>query len=117
MSKKHSVTVTKIVCNKPSESSGDEVYLLYQADAGNQYRVPEELKSSHSMDDKDDEDTWNVNLEMQFDYEVLLQIWDNDDVNPDYLQSYDFEPGSGSSSVRLKNTNDADYTIYYTYNY
>ena len=113
MGKRHSVTITKIVCNESSENEGDELYLLYQADGGNQYRFPEKLKSSHEMED---DDTWNLSLVLEFDYEVILELWDNDDVNPDYLQSHDFQPGSGSSSIQLRNTNDADYTVYYTYN-
>ena len=115
MAKRHTVKITQIICNDPSENEGDELYLLYQADGGNQYRYPEKLKRSHEMDDNDDEDTWNVNLELNFDYEVILQLWDNDDANPDYLQSHDFQPSSGSGSIELKNTNDADYTVYYEY--
>lgn len=117
---KHSIRVNSIRCNATSESGvtdGDEVYLVCQADGGLPIRVPAKLNSSENMEKGD---TWNLDdLVLNFEYEVLVTLWDHDlSYDPNlatYLQSTDFEPGSGSGSRDLKNLNGADYTISYTY--
>lgn len=117
---KHSIRVNSIVCNATSESGitdGDEVYLVCQADGGLPIRVPGKLNSSENMEKGD---TWQLSdLVLNFEYEVLVTLWDHDiSYDPNfatYLQSADFEPGTGSGSRRLKNHNGADYTIHFTY--
>ncbi|WP_299683434.1 hypothetical protein [uncultured Dokdonia sp.] len=122
---KHSIKINSIYCAHTSESNitgGDEVYLVCQADGGIPIRIPYGINEAHNMEKGD---TWNLtnsdedSLILNFDYEVLVTLWDhdlNDDPNlATYLQSHDFQPGSGSGSIRLKNYNDADYTINYSY--
>ncbi len=118
---KHSIRLDRIYCTHPSESnisSGDEVYLVCQADGGLPIRIPAELNSSHSMKAGD---TWDLNqLVLHFRFEQLVTLWDHDAVPYDpnlatYLQSHDFQPGTGGGSLRLTNRNGADYSIFYTY--
>ncbi|WP_298711537.1 hypothetical protein [Chitinophaga sp.] len=117
---KHSIRITSIRCNATSESGitdGDEVYLVCQADGGLPIRVPGKLNSSTNMEKGD---VWEpADLVLNFTYEVLVTLWDHDlNYDPNlasYLQSTDFEPGSGSGSRTLKNHNGADYTVSYQY--
>lgn len=117
---KHSMKVTSIHCNATSEpniSAGDEVYLVCQADGGLPIRIPAGANKSQNMKKGD---TWTLNdLVLNFQYEVLVTLWDHDlNYDPNlatYLQSYDFEPGTGSGSKHLTNLNGADYTIYFTH--
>lgn len=116
---KPSVKITSIRCHSTSETditAGDEVYLVCQADGGLPIRVPAGVNSSQNMKHGD---VWNLNLILNFQYEVLVTLWDHDlNYDPNqatYLQSNDFVPGSGSGSKRLTNLNGADYTIDYTY--
>jgi hypothetical protein len=117
---KHSVQINSIQCNATSEhdvTGGDELYLTCQADGGLPIRVPGDPNTSHSMEKGY---TWKLdNLVLNFDYEVLLTLWDhdlNDDPNlATFLQNYDFVPGGVSGNKQLKNYNGADYTIYFTY--
>lgn len=116
----HSIQLNSIHCNATSESNltdGDEVYLVCQGDGGAAIRIPSERNSSQNMKKGS---TWDLNqLTFLFQYEELVTIWDHD-LNNDpnlatYLQSHDFEPGTGSGAIRLTNLNGADYTINYTY--
>lgn len=116
---KHSIQITSIKCLSNSEAGKDEVYLICQADGGVPIRYPAQLANSVSMDDNDVWTLDNPSLILNFEYEVLVTLWDCDvSYVPSlstYLQSNDFRPGSGSSSITLSNPNDAKYTIYYTY--
>lgn len=124
---KHSIKITSIYCKTPSErniSDGDELYLECQADGGFSVHFPSGINQAHNMESGD---TWNITddngepLILNFEYEVLITLWDhdlNDDPNAaTYLQSVDFQAGSGNSSVHLVNKRDnkADYTLYYEY--
>lgn len=117
---KHSIQVTSIICNSTSESGitdGDEVYLVCQADGGFPIRVPAKLNSSENMKAGD---TWNIDgLVLNFEYEVLVTLWDHDlNYDPNlatYLQSIDFEPGFGDGYRTLTNYNGAEYVIYFRY--
>lgn len=122
-SKKHSIKLTSIKCDGSSEpgiTDGDEVYLVCQADAGLAIRFPEGINEGYNMESGS---TWSLNndegLILNFDYEVLVTLWDHDlNYDPNvatYLQSVDFEPGTGSSYIHLKNPNGADYKVYYEY--
>lgn len=117
---KHSVKINSITCNATCETnitSGDEVFLVCQADGGLPIRVPAGMNNSEQMKKGS---TWSLNdLVLNFAYEVLVTIWDHNlpyDPNQiTYLQSHDFQPGAGSGNIRLTNLNGADYTISYTY--
>ncbi len=116
---KHSIQINSIYCNDTSESGHDEVYLICQADGGIPIRVPYGINTSHSMSN-DDNNPWVLdNLILNFEYEVLVTLWDEDlSYDPNlatYLQSNDFQSGSGSGSIQLTNRNGADYTISYQY--
>jgi len=117
MSKNHSIQINSIYCGDTSEHSCDEVYLVCQSDAGIPIRVPAGINPSQPMKKGQ---TWTLDdLILNFEYEVLVTLWDHDGKdNPNwatYLQSHDFGPGSGSGSIQLTNPNDANYTINYTY--
>ncbi len=118
---KHAIKLNSIKCNNPSEShepSGDEVYLVLQADGGIPIHVPGGLNPSHNMSAGQ---TWNLNdgdgITLYFEWEALVTIWDHD-INDDpnsatYLQSHDFRPGTGESPIALTNPNGASYEINY----
>lgn len=116
---KHSIQITKIHCTHNSEAGNDEVYLVCQADAKFPIRYPAQPAQAHSMGDGEDWELTDPPLILNFEYEVLVTLWDQDlSYDPNlatYLQSHDFRPGSGSGSIALSNRNDAEYTIYYTY--
>ena len=123
---KHSIQITSIECGGASESditNGDEVYLMCQADAGYPIRIPAGINAANNMKKGD---TWTFDEEvliLNFEWEILVTIWDHDlDDDPNlatYLQSHDFEPRKSSEattgSIQLTNHNGADYTIHYTY--
>lgn len=117
---KHSIQINSIICSDTSEGGVvdyDEVYLVCQSDGGYPIRVPAGVNARVKMEAGD---TWTLpNLVLNFEYEVLVTLWDHDlNYDPNlatYLQSHDFLPGIGGGSVRLKNHNGADYTITFTY--
>lgn len=118
---KHSIKLTSIKCNNPSEShdtSGDEVYLVLQADGGIPIHIPGGVKQSHNMKAGQ---TWTLNngdgIMLYFEWEALVTIWDHD-INDDpnsatYLQSHDFRPGTEPNFNPLTNPNGASYEINY----
>ena len=117
MEKFHSVQINSIYCESTSESSTDEVFLTCQADGLTPRRFPKAINNSYPMQKGN---TWQLDhLVIEFQFEVLVTLWDHDlNYDPNlctYLQSTDFEPGTGSGSRRLKNRNGASYTINYTY--
>lgn len=117
MQKLHSVQITSIYCEETSEFSSDELFLVCQADGLLPWRIPAKINESFPMDKKTSLPF--DNLILNFHYEVLVTLWDHDlNYDPNlltYLQSTDFEPGTGSGSRTLKNWDGAVYTIYYTY--
>lgn len=110
------VTINSIKCNSTSEAGHDELYLICQADARFFFRYPTQLSDSIQMGAGT---VWSPNLPLTFTHEVLVTLWDCDVSYvaslSTYLQSHDFEPGSGSGSITLTNPNGASYTINYTY--
>lgn len=117
MQKLHSIQITSITCEETSELSTDELFLVCQADGLLPIRIPSGINDSHSMDKGV---TWYLDgVILHFHFEVLVTLWDHDlNYDPNlltYLQSTDFEPGSGSGSRMLKNWNGAIYTVNYTY--
>jgi hypothetical protein len=113
---KHSIKITTILCNSTSESGHDEVYVICQSDAGLPIRFPTGINEYTQMTSKT---SWSLNETLNFEYEVLVTLWDEDlSYDPNlatYLQSNDFRPGTGSGTLRLTNRNGADYSISYTY--
>jgi hypothetical protein len=116
---KQSIQIISITCNHTSEAGHDEVYLICQADAGIPIRYPIQLADSHPMTGGN---VWNLDdptLILNFEYEVLVTLWDCDEnyipALSTYLQSIDFERGSGEGYVHLSNPNDANYTIHYKF--
>lgn len=117
MQKLYSVQITSIYCEETSELNTDELFLVCQADGLLPWRIPSKINDSHHMEKGK---TWVLdNLILNFHFEVLVTLWDHDlNYDPNlltYLQSTDFEPGSGSGSRTLKNWNGAVYTVNYTY--
>jgi|GEM_PF-2653626 len=117
MQQLHSIQITSVSCQEASEFTTDELFLVCQADGLLPWRIPAKINESHHMQKGN---TWNLdNLVLHFQFEVLVTLWDHDlNYDPNlltYLQSTDFEPGTGSGSRQLKNWNGAIYTVNYTY--
>ena len=107
-----SITLTSIECEGTSEGT-DEVYVIYQADCGRPTRVPPAWHDHQSMDAGGP--PWNINLEMSFENDVLVTLYDSDVAfNPfwsEYLVSFDYTPINIPASVTLSNPNGARYTL------
>lgn len=111
----HRVQINSIKCNSTSESGHDEVYIIWQADAGIPVRYP--LVPGYQAMAAGD--VWDVGIELPFDYEALVTLWDQDvsylSRYSDFLINCDFTVGAfnGSSemSYNMVNNNGADYTI------
>jgi hypothetical protein len=105
------LTLNSITCNGTSEDH-DEVFIVWQPDATFPHRFPVQIGEGHSMGSGD---TWPVNQTMSFTRDVLITLYDHDesatDRRSDYLVSYDYTPADLPSSVTLRNTNGADYTL------
>lgn len=115
---RHSVTITSITCKGTSESGNDEVFILYQVDGGLPVRYPAE--KYQRMNPKADPSnnvlsTWGLNLDLNFDHEVLVTLWDNDSTTnwnePDFLVNIEYRADYFTSSYEMKNDNGADYVI------
>lgn len=112
------ITLTSIVCNHPSEDvDGDEVYVIYQADAGVPYRIPGRRDGIHQMQAHQ---SWTINQAMTFSRDLLITLYDQDfKYMPswaDYLCSWDYTPDALPPSVTLSNADGANYTINITVN-
>lgn len=122
-SKKHRVTVTSITCKNTSESPhNDEVYIIYQADAGLPIRFPEDTSViSMNVSGSGETTTWNPNLQLDFDHEVLVTLWDRDSdiglISPSFLANIEYRADYFVSSFDMTNHNDAHYVISATKNY
>jgi len=122
-SKKHRVTLTSINCKNTSETPhDDEVYIIYQADAGIPVRFPES-NSIISMNVSGSGSTtdWYPNLQLDFDHEVLVTLWDRESnlgiISPSFLANSEYRADYFKSPVDMKNHNDAHYVINATKNY
>jgi hypothetical protein len=138
--KKHSINLRKIVCNHAVEDNvtdGDDIYIYIQADAGVAQRIPRGLDVVHmekgdifypANNGNGDSDSF---INIQFDYEVLVMIWDQDfTIDPNtatFLVNHQFvaaNPGVGSNyqmsdedvSIELTNQDSANYSIVYNTN-
>ena len=122
--KKYSVVLTHISCEGTSELGGanDEVAICYQADAGVPVRYPATgyQRMNTAADSSNDVlQTWYVNLELDFDYEVLVTLWDQDlggDNNTsEFLANKVYtNPTDPAASYQMSNNNGAIYTFYAT---
>ena len=121
--KNFSIMISSVACHGTSDvgDDNDEVYIYYQADAGLPVRFP--AVSYQPMNTKDDPNddprknvvqTWNTNLQLDFDYEVLVTLWDQDveGVNSasEFLINKDYTSGA-ASTYNMVNNNGANYTI------
>lgn len=107
------ITLNSVTCNQTSGGSGaDEVYLVYQADAGLPHHVPRRFTKPQTMNAGQ---TWQVNQVMSFERDLLVTLYDHDglitDTFSDYLVSYDYTPNSLPTSVTLSNNDRAQYTL------
>lgn len=117
--KRYSIELTSIVCNGTSDEgkSNDEVFMIYQADAGVPVRYPaakNQPMNTQSDTSKDILHVWYVNLVLNFDYEVLVTLWDDDpgsNSHSEFLVNYDYTSASPPASVTMSNHNGANYTL------
>ncbi len=111
------IQITSIECNGTSESGNDEVYVIYQADAGYPARYPPANYQRMNTDADPDNDvvqTWSPpDLIMDFTNEVLVTLWDQDvrGTDPTFLMNQDYTADNIPSSVSMHNHNGAEYTI------
>ncbi|MBA3879350.1 MAG: hypothetical protein C0500_06515 [Sphingobium sp.] len=118
------MTVTSINCKNTSETPhNDEVFIIYQADAGIPVRFPATSyqRMNTSADSANDVvSTWTTNLKLEFDHEVLVTLWDEDskaDLNkPTFLANVEYRADYFTSSWDMPNHNDAHYVINATKN-
>ncbi len=118
--KNHSIRITSIACHGTSDFGGanDEVYVIYQADAGVPVRYPPasyQRMNTTADPGKDVVQTWDMNLQLDFDYEVLVTLWDQDTSwnpnNSEFLINADYTSSTPPSSYSMSNNNGASYTI------
>ena len=106
-----SVTLQSIVCHGTSENS-DEIYVVYQADAGLPRRIPTGSLEHHDISAGQ---TWTLNHVITYSRDLLITIYDQDPSKlpalSDYLVSKDYTQTSIPPSVTLSNDNGANYTI------
>lgn len=132
MSKRHSIKLSRLICNKTSEAAGpDDVYVQYQADAGVSKFIPT-ARAAVKMDENDvmyfaDDGAGAPGsyITIEFDYELIIMVFDRDRrINPSkdtFLVNFNFLPGrvgeSNSASQDLQftrlNKNGADYSLVY----
>ncbi|ROZ69015.1 hypothetical protein [Ramlibacter sp. WS9] len=113
-----SITLDSVTCVATSAGpTADEVYIVYQADAGIPRHVPRRFTAPHSMGNGE---TWNVGQEMEFNRDLLVTLYDHDesltDTRSDFLVSYDYTPDSLPGSVTVSNNDGAQYTLKITVN-
>lgn len=91
--------------------------MIYQADAGVPYRIPERRHGVHPMQAHQ---TWSIGQTMTFTRDLLITLYDQDfKYMPgwaDYLVSFDYTPDALPPSVTLSNADGANYTINITVN-
>jgi hypothetical protein len=117
--KRNSIKITAIACNGTSEDGNDEVYIIYQPDAGLPVRYPATSCQRMNISADPDNDVvqrWDFDLTLDFDYEVLVTLWDQDVMGMNnvstFLINHDYTAGAPPASVSMSNNNGANYTIY-----
>lgn len=108
-----SVTLDSITCNGVSEGNHhDEVYVVYQADAGLPHRIPINPLDHHSMLGGD---VWSVGQTMSFTRDLLITLYDQDEsflpALSDYLISWDYTADAIPQTMTVSNPNGASYTL------
>lgn len=123
--KQNSIKITSIVCHGTSDVGGtnDEVYIYYQADAGLPVRYPAtsyQRMNTSANSSNDVVKTWDVDLVLNFDHEVLVTLWDQDieglNNQSNFLINCDYTSDNPPASYNMKNHNGANYTINATSN-
>jgi len=126
--KRHSLTIDSITCNGTGGSDGDdEVFIVYQVDAGLPVRHP--VRGNQKMNTKDKGDTvktWAPGLTIAFDHEVLVTLLDQDTLfkkskserdGPDFLVNVEYRADDAfPASTAMSNNNGAKYAIAATQN-
>jgi hypothetical protein len=125
------ITLDEIVCTRTSDGgiTDDEIYVIYQADAGHPFRIPrrgngvQPMNSSGSTGPSDPtqtRQTWQIGHRMKFSRDLLITLYDEDiKFDPafsDYLVSQDYTPDYLPVSISLTNANGAAYTLKITVN-
>ncbi|ROQ29656.1 hypothetical protein [Gallaecimonas pentaromativorans] len=117
-----SLTLDSITCHGTSETrgGGDDVYIIFQVDAGFPIRYPG-IGKHHSMTDNDNKNaTWNINKTLHFERDLLITLYDQDpnyiNALSEYLVSHDYQPNFTSGAITLTNPNGAKYTLNVTRN-
>ena len=121
--KTHSIMISTVACYGTSDpfDGNDEVYIFYQADAGipgrypaTRYQPMNTKADPNSNPRKNVVQTWDVGLQLDFDYEVLVTLYDQDVVGDnsasEFLINADYT-SSGASTYNMVNNNGANYTI------
>lgn len=116
-----SITLDSVKCEATSAGkTSDEVYLVYQADAGVPFQLPMRPQPPHSMNTDKDHNTWNIGQTMRFNRDLLITLYDHDtavtDNRSDYLVSFDYTPSNLPTSTTLSNNDGARYTLNITVN-
>ncbi|HEX6084024.1 MAG TPA: hypothetical protein VF266_05835 [Thermoanaerobaculia bacterium] len=107
------VTLDSITCHGVSEGSHhDEVYVVYQPDAGFPHRIPRNPLNHQSMQGGD---VWTIGQSMTFTRDLLITLYDQDEsflpALSDYLVSWDYTADAIPQTVSLTNPNGASYTL------
>lgn len=116
--KKRSLRIVSIQCHGTNDTGGlnDEVFIEHQADAGPQFRFPATGTVNMNTEVSSDAvQTWDVGLVVDYNFEVLVTLWDDDvggQSRSDFLINRDYTPDDMPTSYRMKNENGADYSIY-----
>lgn len=116
--KGHSVTIDSITCKSTTESGNDEVFIVYQVDAGVPVRHPvsgyQRMATKANASD-DVVSTWLPTLTVDFDHEVLVTLWDQDARTgwnkADFLINASYRSDYFASSTDMQNNNGAHYVI------
>lgn len=122
--KRHSVTIDSIACKgSGGDGSNAEVFILWQADGGMPVRHP--AKGYQRMSTSDDPknqvvQTWKPDLDLAFDHEVLVTLWDQDSRvgynDPSFLINVEYRADHFDASYDMRNDGGAHYVVAATKN-
>lgn len=107
------VTLDSITCHGVSEGNHhDEVYVVYQPDAGFALHIPFNPLHHQSMAPGD---VWTIGQSMTFTRDLLITLYDQDEsllpALSDYLVSWDYTADAIPQTVTVSNPNGASYTL------
>lgn len=119
---KTKIQISSITCNSTSEAGHDEVYLICQADGGVPIRYPPHPSNYQSMSAGDQWTLSDPSLTLDFEYELLITLWDCD-VSYDptlatflcchqYVWNGDLLQPGAQQATPATNPNGASYTLH-----